>query len=91
MTNLYSASRQWAERPADDLVSKYAVKKGLSVLNKAVVLEAYETADRSDTAGNPRTVYGMVNGLTEASQLNRFGENRTAIDQAAGKVLSMAF
>jgi hypothetical protein len=41
--------------------------------------------------GNPNTVWGMVNGITQHSQSKPFADERTKLDMAAGKILEMAF
>lgn len=40
---------------------------------------------------SPRSAYGMANGLTAISQQTSYADDRTALDRAAGRVLSMAF
>lgn len=40
---------------------------------------------------SPRSAYGMANGLTAISQQTGYADDRTALDRAAGRVLSMAF
>jgi hypothetical protein len=44
-----------------------------------------------DEDGDPRSVWGMVNGLTRASQATPYADQRTELDRAAGKVMSIAF
>ncbi len=50
-----------------------------------------ENASHSDRTIDPRTAWGMTQGLTAYSQTMPYAETRNAIDLAAGKVLSMAF
>lgn len=45
----------------------------------------------NDRTIDPRTVWGMVQGLTAHSQTLPFADERAKIDRAAGKVLEMAF
>ncbi|HVJ66688.1 MAG TPA: DUF932 domain-containing protein [Caulifigura sp.] len=40
---------------------------------------------------SPRSAYGMANGLTAISQETNYADDRTSLDRAAGRVLSMAF
>lgn len=52
---------------------------------------AYDAAERAERYGSPRTVWGMVNGLTEVSQDTPHADTRAQLDRAAGKVLQIAF
>lgn len=61
-------------------------------LTKKLVAAGYDLAvQHEDWYGNPHSVYGMVNGLTEASQVDTHADERFDIDRAAGKVMTMAF
>lgn len=65
---------------------------GLKLETRKILDRAYTLAELGAGAyGDPRSVWGMVSGLTEASQEQPWIEARTAIDQAAGKVLELAF
>ena len=44
-----------------------------------------------DQDGDPRTVWGMVQGLTRHSQTVPFADARTTIDRAAGRILEVTF
>lgn len=53
---------------------------------------AYDLAEEnSDVDGSPRSVWGMVQGMTRLSQQSQFADKRTDIDRAAGKVMQIAF
>lgn len=60
-------------------------------LTKARLLAAYEVAESTPRYGDPRSIWGMVNGLTEISQQSKHTDQRVAIDRAAGKLLDLAF
>jgi hypothetical protein len=62
----------------DLLFSKFDVAKKTAT-------DAYELAERFEP--NPRTSWGMVQGLTRLSQITPNMDDRIAIDQAAAKIL----
>lgn len=77
-----------------DAVLAFARTKKLAGLTESVLNAAYDKAEEhSDWYGvSPRTVYGMVNGLTEVSQkLSSHTDDRVALDRASGRILEMAF
>jgi hypothetical protein len=77
-----------------DAVLGFARTKKLPGLTEGFVNQAYDTAERhADWYGvGPKTVYGMVNGLTEVSQkTTKHTDERTALDRASGRVLEMSF
>jgi hypothetical protein len=45
----------------------------------------------SSTDGDPRSFWGMAQGMTRHSQTLRFADARVAVDQAAADVIEMAF
>lgn len=53
--------------------------------------EAYDIAAREERYGDPRSAWGLVNGLTELNGQSKFTDQRVALDRAAGKVLQMSF
>jgi hypothetical protein len=63
-------------------------------LGKRFLYDAYDEAElHDDEDGDPKTVWGMVNGITRMSQLKPycdFADQRNAIDQESGKVLALA-
>jgi hypothetical protein len=73
-----------------DAIVKYA--KGHSIpLSRARVDAALDVAaEHEDWYGNPRTVWAAVAGLTHASQVGGFADDRAAVDRAAGALLGMA-
>lgn len=76
-----------------DAVLTFARTKKLQPLTKKLVEAGYDKAvEHESWYGNPHSLYGMVNGITEASQVDvtNFGD-RVAVDTAAGKLLDMPF
>lgn len=54
-------------------------------------LDAGYSACLPEQDGDPRSVWGMVQGLTRYSQTIPYADGRTAIDRAAGKLLEANF
>jgi hypothetical protein len=74
----------------DEVIQALFDRKSLG-LSKRVLTEAYDVADRTPRYGNPRSPWGMINGLTEVSQSSAHADERTKIDRSAGKILEIAF
>ena len=55
------------------------------------LLEASYDAVIEEQDGDPRTVWGMAQGMTRFSQSIPFADERTEIDRAAGKLLALTF
>jgi hypothetical protein len=73
-------------------ILSYAKTHSLPILSKGRVAEALTVAEEhTDWYGNPRALWGVVAGLTQASQRTGFADDRSAVDKAAGKLLEMAF
>lgn len=52
----------------------------------------YEAAvEHSDVYGDPNTVWGMVNGITEVAQNTPYGDHRVNAERVAGKIMQIAF
>lgn len=61
-------------------------------LSRKALTTSYDLAERHvDLNGSPRTVWGMVQGITRASQEMEYADKRVAMDQAASKVMKIAF
>ena len=60
-------------------------------VSKQTLLLAQANADEHESENDPRSVYGMVNGLTRVSQDTPYADERVSIDRAASKVMSVAF
>jgi hypothetical protein len=75
----------------DDVLDAVFGKK-INGLTRGVIEQAYDLAEEhTDTDGSPRTVWGLVQGLTRASQVTPYADERVRIDKAANKVLQIAF
>lgn len=59
-------------------------------LNLETVAAAVESTEQHPEDGNPFSLWGFANGLTRISQLSHYADRRTAIDAAAGSLLSLA-
>jgi hypothetical protein len=62
-------------------------------LSRKLVTAGYDSADHAanwDRTINPRSVWGLVQGLTSHSQSLPYADQRNAIDVAAAKVLALA-
>jgi hypothetical protein len=58
---------------------------------KRVASKAFDLAEEhSDVHGDPRSLWGMVSGMTRLSQDTGYADERTALDRAAGKMLAAA-
>lgn len=74
----------------EDVVEKVWNIKKLG-LSKVRVERAYDIAEeREEVYGDPRSVWGMVNGLTELSQQGIYADERVQMDRAAGRLLELA-
>jgi len=62
-------------------------KQRLPGLSKKVIESAYAIQERTPRYGDPRTVWAVVNGLTEVSQHAENADERTEIDRSAGRLL----
>lgn len=61
-------------------------------LSRSTIEAGYALAERhSDVDGSPRSPWGLAQGLTRHAQTTPYADDRTRIDRAAGKVLSIAF
>lgn len=60
-------------------------------VSKGALENAYDAAKLAGRYGNPGSVWGMVNGLTEVSQLTPHADERVKLDKAAGKIMEVVF
>jgi hypothetical protein len=75
-----------------EAVVKYARSHGLNAINAKRVSEAQKIAEaKEDWYGNPRSLWGVVSGLTQASQTTTYADTRAEMDRQAGKLIEMAF
>jgi hypothetical protein len=56
-------------------------------LSRKTLDAGYDAVNRAQD-GDPRSVWGLVQGLTRYSQTIPFADQRTAIDRAAGRILA---
>lgn len=70
----------------DDTIKKV----GLLIKNQAIAASAYKAADEHETA-SPRSVWGMVQGLTRVSQTTTHQDTRYMADRAAAELLVAKF
>jgi hypothetical protein len=73
----------------EELLDALFGKRSLALSRKT--LEAGYNAVVPEEDGDPLTVWGFVQGVTRYSQTTPYGDERTKIDRAAGKILEMAF
>jgi len=75
-----------------DALFSFAKKNSLSKLTRTALSAGYDVAARTPRYGSPRSVWGMVNGLTEYSQQGSgYTDERTDLDVQAGQLLQIAF
>jgi hypothetical protein len=65
-------------------------KKRLGLTHGAME-SAYDVAVATPRYGDPRSVWAIVNGLTEVSQRTTYAEDRAKVDRAAGKLMDVVF
>jgi hypothetical protein len=64
----------------------------IPVLSRKRADDAYQAAEAHvDWYGDPRSAWGIANGITELARALPYTDERVAMDRAAGKVLSIAF
>jgi hypothetical protein len=73
----------------DAVLDKLFAQRSLGLSRK--VLEAGFEAVNQEQDGSPRSVWGMVQGLTRYSQTLPYADERTAVDIAAGKLMEAIF
>lgn len=67
----------------------FAMLRNKGLTRKA--LEAGYDACQPEVDGSPRTQWGIVNGLTRASQETVYADQRAQLDKAAGRVMEISF
>lgn len=74
-----------------EAVYNFAKGKNMPSLTQKVITAGYDVAEAKRAIyGPPNTVWGMVNGLTEYSQLQPYQDVRFGLDRDAGKLMQMA-
>lgn len=84
------ARRYVIAQTKDEVLDTLFGRKQLG-LSRTLLDAAYDAAAKVDAYGDPRTAWGISQGLTEVSQLSAHADARVAIDRAAGKIVEMAF
>ncbi len=87
---IVSAKTKIIGKDAEELVERLYSEK---IATKTSIIEAYAVAQKhtEDHGSDPRSVWGMVNGFTRASQESTFADRRSEMDRAAGKILQVSF
>lgn len=73
----------------DDVLDVLFGNKAVGLSRKALE-ESYDAVVPEED-GDPRSPWGIVQGVTRASQKQQFAEDRFALDRAAGKILQIQF
>ncbi len=74
----------------DEMLDSLFGRKSLG-LSRTVLAQAYQACIELEPGLDPLSAWGMAQGLTRISQDAKYGEDRVALDRAAGKVLAIAF
>lgn len=75
-----------------DEVLAFVFSKLRSELPKTAIAAGYQTAvEHEDWYGNPRTVWGLVNGITHNARDAKNADERTRLDRGASKIMEIAF
>jgi hypothetical protein len=75
----------------DDVIDAI-FRRRIAGLTRARIGEAYDEAEsRYPVDGNPRTAWGLAQGVTRLSQKSAYADERVELDKAAGKVLQIKF
>ena len=80
-----SAKSRLIAATKDEVLDALFGKRTINLSRK--VLEASYEAVQPDVDGDPRTPWGMAQGLTRYSQTTPYADKRTEIDRAAGRLL----
>jgi hypothetical protein len=65
---------------------------GKRLLSRTLALKAYDACEAEQTpvdGSNPRTPWGIAQGLTRVSQGAQYADQRNVLDRAAGKILEV--
>lgn len=73
----------------EDVLDAIFGKRAVGLSRKT--LAAGYDACKEEEDGDPRTVWGIVQGLTRHSQTTPYADERTRIDRAAGKIMEANF
>lgn len=70
---------------------EYVGKKRIKNITQPRLEAAYEHAEQVGRYGSPNTPWAISSALTELSQESEHADTRARLDQAAGKILDIAF
>lgn len=84
-----AAHRKQIESTKEGVLDFLFGKRQIGISRKA--LEASYDAVVPEQDGDPRTVWGMVQGITRHSQTIKYADKRQELDRAAQRVLKIAF
>ena len=73
----------------DEVLAKVFGIKSVGLSYKA--LEASYDSVQPEQDGDPKTAWGLAQGITRYSQRTPYADERTTLDRAAGKLLDVAF
>lgn len=73
----------------DEVLDTLFGKKSIGLSRKA--LDASYDAVVPDEDGDPRSPWGIAQGITRFSQQSKYAEDRQSLDRAAGKILQINF
>lgn len=85
LTSIAGASATLLGEDKDSVVERVVAR---TKLPKQTVIAAYGRVEATSRYGDPRSAWGMVQGLTEESQGATFADDRIDIDRAAAKLLA---
>lgn len=88
-TKLQEVARMQIAGTRDEVLDTLFGKRSL-MLSRKTLAAGYD-ANIPEKDGDPRSPWGMAQGLTRYSQTLGYTDERTAIDKAAGKLLQFAF
>lgn len=89
-TAIVGAQQRLIAPTFEEIPEIITAKKQLSpILSKRIIRDAVEVAANSGRYGDPRSPWGVAQGLTELSQRLPNTNDRHEIDRAAGKILDL--
>lgn len=75
----------------DEVIDALFTMKNIG-LSRRLLIDAYDsTEELFEIDGDPRTAWGMAQGVTRLSQRSEFADERRNLDKAAGKIAQIAF
>lgn len=74
----------------DEVINALFAQLRSKGLSRKALEAGYDSVD-PDVDGDPNTKWGIINGLTRASQANPYADQRHQLDRAAGHVMQIEF